>query len=221
MQPDTRPTARAAIAGAAAVGATALTIHFLLVSEPARAAGLAVGWSLTVAAAAVLARAAGHGMAGALGVAGLFTALAWWSAGTSFGVFVPPLASFGLFLWFFGRTLAPGREPLVTAIARFVHGTLTPEIERYTRGVTVAWCAFFAGMAAVSIALAALAPLAVWSLFANLLAYPLVALMFAGEYAVRRRRFPDYRHVPPAVLARRIAEAGIFGGRPRATRPGA
>jgi len=221
MQPEPRPTAWAAVAGAAAVGATALTVHLLLLSEPARAAGLAVGWSLTVVAAAVLARAAGYRPGGALAVAALFAALAWASADTAFGVFVPPLASFGLFLWFFGRTLRPGREPLVTAIARFVHGTLTPEVERYTRAVTLAWCAFFAAMAAASVALAALAPLAVWSLFANLLAYPLVALMFAAEYAVRRRRFPDYRHVPPAVLVRRIREAGVFGGRRRTARTGA
>jgi uncharacterized membrane protein len=214
--PGARPWA-GALAGAVAVAATALLVHFLLLSEPARAAGLALAWTFTVVAAGVLARAAGFGSVASLAAAGSFALLAWLSADTPVGVFVPPLASFGLFLWFFARTLRAGREPLVTSIARFVHGTLTPEIERYTRAVTAAWCVFFAGMAITSAALAAFAPLAVWSLFANLLAYPLVGLMFAAEYAIRLRRFPDFRHVPPAVLVRRIAETGVFGGRPGAT----
>jgi uncharacterized membrane protein len=116
-----------------------------------------------------------------------------------------------LLLWFFARTLVPGREPLATAIARFVRGALAPEVERYTRNVTRAWCVFFAASAAVSIALAAFAPLAVWSLVANVLPGPLAIAMFAAEYAYRRRRFPAYEHVPPLALLRRLWRAGYFG----------
>jgi len=199
--------------GAAGVAGAAFLVHFLLIAEPVRSAGVAVAWVFTVAAAYALARAAGLGLAGTVTAVGLFVVAWWLSASRSYGMFVPPVASFGLFLWFFARTLLPGREPLVTAIARFMHGTIPPEVERYTRRVTVAWCGFFAGMAAASIALAAFAPVPVWSLFSNVLSYPLVGLMFAGEYAIRRRRFPDYRHVPPAALVRRMAEAGFFGGR--------
>jgi uncharacterized membrane protein len=209
-----RALPRAGVAlGAAGVAGAALLVHCLLIAEPVRGAGVAVAWIFTVAAAYALARAAGLGAAGTAATVALFVAAWWLSAGRPFGLFVPPVASFGLFLWFFARTLLPGREPLVTAIARFMHGAITPEIERYTRRVTVAWCGFFAGMAAASVALATLAPVSVWSFFSNVLAYPLVGLMFAGEYAIRRRRFPDYRHVPPAVLVRRMAEAGFFGGR--------
>ena len=39
----------------------------------------------------------------------------------------------------FGLTLRPGQEPLVTALARRVHGRLTPGMAAYSRKVTVAW----------------------------------------------------------------------------------
>jgi len=81
--------------------------------------------------------------------------------------------------------------------------------------VTWAWCGFFAANAAVSAALAALAPLEAWSLFANVLATPLFVLMFAGEYAYRRRRFPALEHVPPLRLLERLVKAGYFGSMPR------
>jgi len=156
--------------------------------------------------------AAGVELAAVLGGIGL----AWYaSAGGPYAVFVPPLAINLLMLWFFGRTLVPAREPLVTAIARLVRGRLDPEVERYARRVTWAWCGFFAANAAVSAALAALAPLAAWSLYTNVLAAPLLVLMFAAEYAYRRRRFPALEHVPPLRLLERLVKAGYFGSSPR------
>ena len=94
----------------------------------------------------------------------------------------------------FARTLAPGREPMVSAFARMVHGTLAPPMMRYTRQVTVAWSVFFGAMALVSTVLFVSAPVAVWSTFANFFTAPLIALMFVGEYAVRRRVLPDMDH---------------------------
>src|SRR5580765_1444058 len=47
-------------------------------------------------------------------------------------------------LWYFGRTLARAREPIITRFARSVHGTLQPGMELFTRKVTIAWCVFFA-----------------------------------------------------------------------------
>jgi uncharacterized membrane protein len=94
----------------------------------------------------------------------------------------------------FGRTLAPGREPMCTYFAKVVHGSLTPAIERYTRQVTRAWLLFFAAMAAGSTLIYLTAPLAAWSVFANFFTAPLTALMFVAEYAVRRRLHPDMEH---------------------------
>jgi uncharacterized membrane protein len=102
-------------------------------------------------------------------------------------------AALGLF---FGRTLTGGREPLCSRFARMVRGPLEPRVARYTRQVTLAWTVFFAAMMIVSIALYLLAPIAVWSAFANLLMLPLVALMFIAEYAIRIRLFRDLPHKP-------------------------
>ena len=103
---------------------------------------------------------------------------------------------------FFGRTLFGGRVPLCTHFARMIRGELEPRVEHYTRQVTLAWTVFFVAMMVVSIALYVLAPIAVWSAFANLLMMPLVALMFVVEYAIRIRQFPHLAHKPILELLR-------------------
>ena len=86
----------------------------------------------------------------------------------------------------FALTLRPGRDALVTAMARKLHGTIPGELVVYTRRVTVAWCCFFATQLATSITLFLFAPLVVWSLFVNVLDIPLVVAMFSAEYLCRR-----------------------------------
>ena len=95
----------------------------------------------------------------------------------------------------FGRTLIAGRQPLCTRFARAVHAVVTPQHEIYARQVTIAWTLFFVAMALASTLLFFLAPLATWSVFANFLTLPLVALMFVGEYWVRRWALPEMRHM--------------------------
>lgn len=94
----------------------------------------------------------------------------------------------------FGRTLIAGQKPLCTRFAEAVHAPLTPRHEIYARQVTVAWTLFFATMVLISTGLFFLAPLATWSVFANFMTLPLVALMFIVEYRVRLRMLPDARH---------------------------
>ena len=101
-----------------------------------------------------------------------------------------------LFLWwYFGRTLARGREPLISRFARSVHGALDPEMALYTRKMTIVWCVFFAAQLIASALLFAFASLGTWSLFINLLNLPLVALMFVGQFAYGMIRYPDYPRV--------------------------
>lgn len=114
----------------------------------------------------------------------------------------PHAAIYSFLLWLFGRTLLRDREPLITTVARRVHGRLEPEIEAYTRRVTQAWCLFFAAQLAVSALLLAFVPLPVWSLFVNLLNAPLLVLMFAGEYLYRVMRYPEHPRVSIAVALR-------------------
>ncbi len=121
---------------------------------------------------------------------------------------LPSVSLYLLLLWAFGRTLAPGREALVTGLARYVHGTLPPEIEVYTRRVNWAWCVFFAAMTLTSLLLFAFAPLKMWSLFANLLTLPLIALMFVGEYAYRVARYRNFAHVSLLTAVRAFRDRG-------------
>src|SRR4029077_5051200 len=66
---------------------------------------------------------------------------------------LPSIVVYGGLLWIFARTLAPGREALVTRLARQVHGTLPDDITAYTRQVTWAWCVFFTAMGLTSVLL--------------------------------------------------------------------
>ncbi|MCC2633101.1 MAG: putative transrane protein [Ramlibacter sp.] len=110
----------------------------------------------------------------------------------------------------FGRSLQPGRTPMVTGFARLVHREMSPTLISYTRKVTWAWTLYFGGISALSLLLFWLAPVAVWSTFANLLGFPLLALMFAGEYAVRFLVLPAQDRAGPldAIRAYRQASTG-------------
>jgi uncharacterized membrane protein len=98
---------------------------------------------------------------------------------------------YGLLAFGFGRSLGAGHTALCTRLADRLHGPLTPQELRYTRQVTGAWAVFFGILTATILALYMFAPRAIWSLFVNFLALPLVGLMFIVEYAVRRRLLPD------------------------------
>jgi uncharacterized membrane protein len=98
---------------------------------------------------------------------------------------------YGLLAFGFGRSLVPGETALCTRLADRLHGPLTPRELRYTRQVTAAWAIFFAALTLAILSLYLFAPLAVWSLFVNFIALPLVALMFVAEYAVRRQALPE------------------------------
>jgi uncharacterized membrane protein len=101
------------------------------------------------------------------------------------------VAMFGALAAWFGASLRPGHEARVTRFARHAEGALSPAALAYTRGVTLAWSVFSAAMVAASTLLYFLAPLALWSAFANLLTLPLVGAMFVAEYLVRVRVCPE------------------------------
>ena len=98
---------------------------------------------------------------------------------------------YGLMAASFGLSLLGRRVSLCTQLADKVHGPLTPQEVRYTRRVTAAWASFFALITGATVGLFLFAPLRIWSLFANFCVLPLIGLMFAAEYAVRRRVLPQ------------------------------
>jgi uncharacterized membrane protein len=99
----------------------------------------------------------------------------------------------------FGQSLLPGRVPLCTEFAGRLHGPLSARELIYTRRVTAAWTLFFVAIGLLTLGLFEFAPLPVWSFFANFCVIPLMGLMFAAEYAVRRRVLPQVR--PRGILA--------------------
>lgn len=118
---------------------------------------------------------------------------------------------YALLSFAFGRTLLPGHTPMVTGLARMVHDTMTPALDRYTRSVTWAWTIYFGATCALSLLLFCIAPIAVWSTFAYLLSPALLVLMFAAEYAVRFLVLPATDRAGPleAIQAyRRRAASG-------------
>lgn len=127
-----------------------------------------------------------------LACAALGLALRWPTLARNVGwmYFIQHVGTNGLLGLAFGRTLVGGREPMCTRVAALIHGAPSPALARYTRRVTIAWTLFFGLMTTTSVALFAFGPLDLWSAFANLLTFPLVALMFAVEYAVRLRVLP-------------------------------
>ena len=103
----------------------------------------------------------------------------------------------------FGASLRRGAEPLCTRMAAKVHGgPLPPDVARYTRRVTLAWTLFFAAMIVLSLVLFAVAPIAVWSLVANLLYMPLICAMFVIEYVIRLRVLRGHQHVSLSTTIR-------------------
>lgn len=103
----------------------------------------------------------------------------------------PVLICLGL-AWFFGRTLLAGRTPLITLLARAIRGPLPLPVARYTRAVTVFWCAIMLVMALANLGLALFASPEFWSLCANFLNYFIVPVLFVAEWCVRQRAIGEY-----------------------------
>lgn len=126
-------------------------------------------------------------------------------------LFLPPILINSFMAWLFGHTLRPGRRPLIERIISALHGghdDIDATVVGYARRLTFAWTALFIALATINFALAALAtpgglllatgitppitvPLEAWSLFANVINYLIVGAMFAIEFQIRRRRFPQ------------------------------
>lgn len=134
---------------------------------------------------------------GAIASTFALAALAVAFASPSWLLFLPPVCvNLGL-AWFFGHTLAPGREALVTRFARLEHGQFDPQVVVYTRRLTGVWTLFFLAMAIVSVALAVSGAREAWVWFTAAGNYLCVGALFAIEYGYRRRRFSRDDHVSP------------------------
>lgn len=125
-------------------------------------------------------------------------------------LYAPPVVLNAAVAAYFGASLRAGREPLISAFARMEHdGVLPPDLASHARLVTWLWTLLPAAMALIAAGLALWAPLEIWSLFTNLVAYALVATLFIGEYLYRRLRFRHYRHASLVALLRNVRSANL------------
>jgi uncharacterized membrane protein len=128
------------------------------------------------------------------------------------------IAFFAWLAGLFGITLFHGREPLVTRMARKVRrGHMPPSVVRYTRRVTAGWTLFFVAEIVVASVLFFGASREAWSLFVNLLIWPVVGLGFVVEFAIRRVVLRDVGHesIADSFRAFRDLDAERSGTRDR------
>lgn len=109
-------------------------------------------------------------------------------------LYIPPLLIPLLLLIYFGKTLLHNEIPLITAIADAARGPLTPAMQIYTRKLTQVWCLIFALLIVESLMLISFYNLSVWSWATNFVNYILLAIIFIGEFAFRKKKFPEHDH---------------------------
>jgi len=127
-----------------------------------------------------------------------------WGGGLVLAAAVPHAVVYLGLLAVFAASLAPGRQAVITIVARRIRGTLNDELTGYTRRVTGMWCVFFTAQLAVSAALGLWAPLAWWSIFINVCNFPLVLLMFGAELAYRHWRHGIFMPGAPPGFPRQM-----------------
>ena len=96
----------------------------------------------------------------------------------------PVLLSLGMAALFGHSLLRP--PSLIERFARLTDPAFPPEGVAYCRTVTVVWTAFLTANAAVAAGLAVWSTPEAWTLWTDLVAYLLMGMLFAGEYAVRQ-----------------------------------
>jgi uncharacterized membrane protein len=182
-----------------------LTVAYIAFAHYASATPDVGPWAVLLAGAPMavvgfsFARESRHGMLVWLLAVAAIAALAWaWphlQNPVSWLYFVQHISINAVLGLIFGRSLIRQRQPLCTMFASVVHQEMTPALLRYTRQVTLAWTLFFAASVALSILLFFFATIEAWSVFANLLALPLVGAMFVMENEVRKHVLPPQDRV--------------------------
>lgn len=151
----------------------------------------------------------------------------WWvsrSTHATLPLYIAPILVPGFMAVVFGSSLLAGQTPLIEQLIRIMEpgdpgGVPEQQVWAYARTLTGAWTLLFVAISATNLVLGLLAepdglllaagivpplmvPEMVWSLFANVIGYLLVAAFFVIEYAYRRQRFPrqPYRNLLEFLL---------------------
>jgi uncharacterized membrane protein len=82
---------------------------------------------------------------------------------------------------------------VVERIARLTNPDLPPSGVRYTRQVTQVLCAFFVVNGLIAAWTAVWSSREIWAVYNGFISYVLMGVLFAGEWMLRRRLFPQLR----------------------------
>jgi uncharacterized membrane protein len=124
-------------------------------------------------------------------------AASWWLVASGGGrplLYLPSILIPAALCWFFGRTLAAGRQSLITQVALAARPATPDYLLRYSRRLTQLWTGIFAAMSSWDLALALFAPHAAWSAMANCGNYVVIGAAVGGEYLYRLLRYRAYDH---------------------------
>lgn len=124
------------------------------------------------------------GWGGLLGTAATAGLLVWAKAEASLRFYPVLVNTAGLAL--FGASLRWG-PPVIERLARLQHPDLDAAGVRYTRGVTLVWCAFFVFNGCAAAATALWADDRLWALYNGLISYLLMGALLGGERLWRLR----------------------------------
>jgi len=113
-------------------------------------------------------------------------------------ILATPIAANAVLLFAFGSTLRRGRTeqpvmPMIERFARLQEKDLSPDKQAWCRMWTWLWCGFFVFNGTTALVLAVWASVKWWALYNGLICYGLIGVMFATEWLLRHRRFPDLR----------------------------
>lgn len=124
------------------------------------------------------------------------TAVGLWSlyAGNVYALFFPSVIINLVLAASFAMSLRAPRVPVVEWFVRLEFGgnPPPPRLAGFARHATFAWVAYFSGIALLSLVLALLAPLEVWSLVVNVLNYAFAITLLFVQYLYRSWRLPEY-----------------------------
>ena len=170
-------------------------------------AGILIGLAPLALSAVLFALASRSPWLIGLCAAGLGAVLIWIDflrANTAWVYFIQHAGMHAMLGVMFGRSLwGRDEEALCSVISEVVYGEgLDARFYRYTWQVTAGWTAYFGLATLVSALLFAFAPLAVWSVFANLLTPVIIGALFVIEFLIRVRTLPSDRHASIAATIR-------------------
>ena len=97
-----------------------------------------------------------------------------------------------MLMFFFGRTLLPGKGPsFIERFVRLEFPEFPPGVSEYCRQLTILWTGFFAFNAGMCVLLAIWGPDLWWTLYNGVFIYLMIGVLMIGEYIYRHFRFPD------------------------------